>query len=562
MGALLAGVLTAFSARLYAANPPTATPAQIKAFQTVADKAIGYLQKSQNEDGSYGAQKMPAITAINTTALLRIGRPTNDPLVAKGLKFLESNIHDDGGIYGPKSRLQNYETCAAVVCLAAANSDGKYTKILKQADEFLKKIQDGGVDEANVGYGGVGYDGKSRPDLSNTSMFMDAMQAAGTGPDDPHVKAALVFISRCQNLESEHNTTPFAAKFNDGGFYYSPASTKEADANGGLRSYGSMSYAGLKSMLFAGLGPDDKRVKAATEWIKKNYDLKSNPGMGSAGLYYYYLTYAKALEALGQPEFTDAKGVKHNWRKELVAELASRQKPDGSWVNDNRQWLENDASVASGIALLALSYCKPQTAANKAAPQADAKTKTSFSTPAAGAKPVAAGSSAEFKKEAAAFRKALAKRDLKGAKQLLAELEKSAQSDADQDAYSRLDLYDQYYEGFWVAIGNVARSLKPTDEIVLGNARAIVVDAEPTSMTLRVDGQSRRFTIENMPNNLALAIANQWFDKSAKNKLFIGAFMAAEGAVADAKKIWQEAGRAGVDVQSLVALADTELTDK
>src|SRR5215510_6289325 len=78
-----------------------------------------------------------------------------------------------------------------------------------------------------------------------------------------------------------------------------------------------LSYAGLKSMVFAGLGADDKRVKAATEWIKKNYDLKSNPGMGNAGLYYYYLTYVKALDAIGEPQFTDAKGVKHDWRKEL-----------------------------------------------------------------------------------------------------------------------------------------------------------------------------------------------------------------------------------------------------
>ena len=69
--------------------------------------------------------------------------------------------------------------------------------------------------------------------------------------------------------------------------------------DGGLRSYGSMTYAGLKSMIYAGVGPDDPRVKAAFKWAQKHYDLKTNPGMGTAGLYYYYHTFAKALDAMG-----------------------------------------------------------------------------------------------------------------------------------------------------------------------------------------------------------------------------------------------------------------------
>ena len=51
-----------------------------------------------------------------------------------------------------------------------------------------------------------------------------------------------------------------------------------------LRSYGSMTYAGFKSMLYAGLSADDPRVQAAAGWISKHYDVKSNPGMQDAGL--------------------------------------------------------------------------------------------------------------------------------------------------------------------------------------------------------------------------------------------------------------------------------------
>jgi squalene-hopene/tetraprenyl-beta-curcumene cyclase len=121
-----------------------------------------------------------------------------------------------------------------------------------------------------------------------------------------------------------------------------------------------MTYAGLKSMIYAGVKADDPRVKAAVEWIRKNYDLKSNPGMGDAGLYYYYHTFAKALDAMGVDEFVDEQGAKHDWRAELIAELASRQQPDGSWINDNERWLEGDPTLVTGYALLALAYCQPK----------------------------------------------------------------------------------------------------------------------------------------------------------------------------------------------------------
>lgn len=345
-----------------------------QARQKAVMKAVDYLrQKGQAEDGSFSRQSGPAVTALVTTALLRSGLSVNDPLVAKALKYIESFAQDDGGIYKEGSTHKNYETCVAMVVLSEANGDGRYAERLKKAEAFVKGLQwdeQEGQDESSFNYGGAGYGGKKRPDLSNTSFFIDALKAAGNGPDDEAMKKALIFVSRCQNLETEHNTTPFAAKNPDGGFYYTVAAGGESfagKADGGLRSYGSMTYAGLKSMIFAGVGPDDQRVKAAVEWIRKNYSLDTNPGMGDAGLYYYYHTFAKALDALDQSEarsegrgfFTDKDGTKHDWRKELIAELASRQQDDGSWTNKNSRWLEGDPNLVTGYALLALSYCRP-----------------------------------------------------------------------------------------------------------------------------------------------------------------------------------------------------------
>jgi len=344
-----------------------------KQYQAVVNKAIHYLQvKGQAEDGSYSAKAGPGITALVTTGLLKNGRSVNDPQVAKALKYLEGFVQKDGGIYAPRSMYRNYETSIALMCFAGANKDGRYDKLIQGADAFLKGLQvdeSGGKDPSDPAYGGAGYGKHKRPDLSNTAMFLDALVAAGNGPDDEAIQRAKTFVSRCQNLETVHNTTKWSAKNPDGGFYYTAAAGGESQAKWpegeseevrGLRSYGSMTYAGLKSLIYAGLGPDDPRVKAATKWLQKNYSVDDNPGLGKQGLYYYYHTFAKTLGVLGKDHFEDAKGVKHDWRKELTEKLASLQNEDGSWVNAADRWLEGDPNLVTGYALLALSYCQPK----------------------------------------------------------------------------------------------------------------------------------------------------------------------------------------------------------
>src|SRR5262249_30890653 len=150
------------------------------------------------------------------------------------------------------------------------------------ATEFLKKLQwdEGeGKDEKDDFYGGAGYDSKSRPDLSNTQMFLDALKAAGVDKDDAALKKAMIFVSRCQNLKSETNDQPWAKVINDGSFIYTAATggvTKVIDQprdDGGRPGYGSMTYAGIKSLIYCGVSKDDLRVKKALEWIKENYSV-------------------------------------------------------------------------------------------------------------------------------------------------------------------------------------------------------------------------------------------------------------------------------------------------
>ncbi|HEX4129115.1 MAG TPA: prenyltransferase/squalene oxidase repeat-containing protein [Pirellulales bacterium] len=336
--------------------------------EDAVSRGIEYLRsRGQTEEGAFTKEAGPALTALVTTSLLRSGRTPDDPMVARSLRYLEGFVQADGGIYQPESNYKNYETCLAIVTFGNANHNGRYRDLLAKAEAFVKGLQwdeSEDVKPSDVNYGGAGYGKSKRPDLSNTSFLFDALHAAGAGADDEAIKKALVFVSRCQNLETEYNTTEFSAKNPDGGFYYTPAGGGSSPSgktdNGGLRSYASMTYAGLKSMIYAGLTADDPRVKAALEWLKKNYTLDSNPGMGDGGLYYYYDAMAKALDARGDAVFVDEAGNKHDWRSELAAALIKRQRPDGSWLNENARWMEGDPNLVTAYALLALSYCQPK----------------------------------------------------------------------------------------------------------------------------------------------------------------------------------------------------------
>lgn len=340
----------------------------------VVGKAINYLKSTQNANGGWSSDRNPGITGVVVTGLLRTGLlGADDPPVANGLKFIESLVNPKAGhIAGadPRIGLQNYVTSVNLMALVAANRADRYKTITGDAVAFLKKLQwdDGeGKTEKDDFFGGAGYDSKSRPDLSNTQFFIEALREAGVPPDDPALKKALVFVSRCQNFKNEANDQPWAGQINDGSFIYTAAGggeTKADNPEGKLLGYGSMTYAGIKSMIYCGVTKDDPRLKKAFEWIRANYTVDANPGMPPGleqrGLYYYYHTMSKTLDILGYEELVDAKGVKHNWRADLFAAIAKRQKPDGSWSNPTDRWFEGDPNLVTGYVLMALSYCKPK----------------------------------------------------------------------------------------------------------------------------------------------------------------------------------------------------------
>ncbi len=352
--------------------PGVARGAPADKAQGVIDKGLAYLKAHQQPDGSWqAAGEPPALTALVLKAFMGTpGHDADEPFLEKGFDKMLSYQQPDGGIYD--KLLANYNTAICVSALAASR-EGEYQGQLAKALAYLHQLQwtdqpnaaaeRQSVPPADPRYGGFGYGKRSRPDGSNMQVALDALHDAGVKPDDPAYKAAVEFASRLQN-RSESNDQKWAG--NDGGFIYTDADGGNSpageytgpDGKPLFRSYGSMTYAGLKSMVYAGLGHDDPRVKAAFGWIQHNWTFDENPGLkqgpnnpSEAGIYYYFHTASRALHAYGEPVVTDAQGAKHDWRAELVDKLASLQKPDGSFVGQTK-WMEGNPVLCTAFAVL------------------------------------------------------------------------------------------------------------------------------------------------------------------------------------------------------------------
>ena len=352
-----------------AAAEPPADLALAVSTQAAIDKGLSYLLSVQGTDGGWEAfgRSHPAITALVVKCLAQDEKHgPKHPAVRRGLEFILRHVQPDGGIYVDGEGMRNYHTSVALMALAAAK-DPAHAKKITNAQDFLKRLQwDGGEghETSSTWYGGVGYGEHKRPDLSNTQLMLEALKQSGLSPDDPVYQKAMVFVSRCQMLGNT-NDQVFAAESVDGGFVYTPVNGGESKAGtdvvGGkprLRSYGSMTYAGFKSMLYAGLDRKDVRVQRAVDWIRRYYTLDHNPNMPHAqskqGLYYYYHVLARALRAWGEEMILDSDQVPHRWRDELRHKLLSLQLEDGSWVNQEDRWYEGNPHLVTAYAILAL----------------------------------------------------------------------------------------------------------------------------------------------------------------------------------------------------------------
>ncbi len=353
------------------------------AFLPFQQKALDWLL-SQQKQGMWfipiGKNKLvpdPGTTSLCLAALA--SKPSaqrnahEKKILEQGVTFLLKSQRKDGS-FSPE--LPNYVTCAAVLALSAIPS--KEAKVaIQKAKDFILSIQNierNGYRPSDRDYGSIGYGGDRRGDVSNTQMAIEALRLAGLTPQDEAIQKALIFLRRSQNLggpgswkttrKTEDGRKVPVRAGNDGGSAYYPGVSSagyddNSDGSQSPRSYGSMTYALLKCYALAGLPKSDLRLRSALAWCTKNFTLDVNPGSKPSlgekakyqGLYYYYLTLARALSLAGINKIAG-----QDWRKLLSAKLKSLQKKEGFWVNDrNSRWWEGSPTLCTAYALLALA---------------------------------------------------------------------------------------------------------------------------------------------------------------------------------------------------------------
>lgn len=342
------------------------------------DRATQWLLAQQQADGNWSNPDFPALTALPLWALA-LTKSAEKEAMDKAVTYILASVQDDGSIWRePKASqkgggLSNYNTAICMTALHAVG-DEKLVPVIQKARRFLAGSQHLGGDMYE---GGMGYDpetGRPYADLSNSYIAYEAMRLtenvedlrqAGEEKADLDWEAAQKFISRVQN-RTDSNDQPWASDDpeNKGGFAYKPDSSQAGTTTNKagevrFRSYGSMTYAGLLSFIYAEVDREDPRVKSAFDWAAAHWTLDENPGMGAQGLYYFYNVLSKALAMYGQDQIPLADGGSVNWRNELIRKLVGLQKVDpatghGYWMNDEGRWWEADPVLVTSYSIIAL----------------------------------------------------------------------------------------------------------------------------------------------------------------------------------------------------------------
>lgn len=349
-------------------------PAELEAEARAAmARGAAWLAAQQQPGGFWAVADSPALTGLSMWALHRTDPAAHRAAIDRALVFILTSVKEDGSIWRQPSvqrkggGLANYNTA---ICMSALHALGRpeLVPVIQNARTYLSKMQ---YLDPSAYRGGMGYDadqGRPYTDLSNSYMAYEAMRltqdvedlrAAGEPKADLDWAAAQEFLAQVQNLKAVNTNYWISESVDDeGGFAYSPgagASVTNADGKVVLRSYGSMTYAGLLALIYAQVDAQDVRVQSAKDWASRHWSLDENPGMGAEGLYYFFNVLAKTLAAAGDETLTLPDGRTVAWREEVARKLIALQKPDGFWVNENNRWWEADPNLVTAYTLLALA---------------------------------------------------------------------------------------------------------------------------------------------------------------------------------------------------------------
>ncbi len=355
------------------------------------------LVATQSPDGAwrsrtYGALKdgLSLSPPILKALLFAPAGKSAEAACRRGAAYLVSQTRTEGEIVAEPRELiyPVYTASAASIALGRINVEGGTAA----RDAWLRELRRRQLTESlgwrasDRPFGAWGYaiEPSARPanglaavqpldaDLSSTLFAVGALRINGASVDDPAIRNALVFLSRCQNFTDAGSRSDDA--IDDGGFFFTPtdpvrnkAGTAETNPRGEIRfrSYGSATADGVRALLRCGLSSDHPRVVAARRWLQVEFSPRTNCGtfepgreVDRAATYFYYAwSLAHAFRALGVRSWP-GNGREVRWSEELAGVLISEQRPDGTWANPVGASKEDDPLVATPLAAGALALAR------------------------------------------------------------------------------------------------------------------------------------------------------------------------------------------------------------
>jgi len=319
------------------------------AVDAAIERGTRWLLARQDARGAFVAvtAKPTAEVALTAVALWaaapsRGGAPEK---AAAATEFLLRHRQPDGGIYDPRSGLAVYTSGIAAQALRAL-APPPSSPLADAAHAVELFVYQHAIPES----------------------YVDLAEAAPDARADVGAGAARVLDSASGLTAEQKSALAFLARSSEGGGRL-PSRTRKPQWKAPGAQLDAFSYDDMLPMVYLPLAHDHQIAQRAYEAVRTGYELDRNPDLtrrygaagfqpGTQGLYYYYVVLARALAVRATPWLTTADGRRHDWVRELSQKLVARQAPDGSWVNSDATWWEDEPVLVTSYALIALAICR------------------------------------------------------------------------------------------------------------------------------------------------------------------------------------------------------------